>query len=259
MGGDWWRWQAMAGDGRRWEAMGGDGGGGGDGDGSDGKRGKAICSDRRQWEQMGGVEGRWEAMGGDGRRWEDDYSNKKNYRPVSLLPIVSKVFERLLSNNIYSYIEKYLSTRLCGFRKDHSTQLSLIIMLEEIRKNLDKGRFSGMLLTDLSKAFDCLVHDLLIAKLNAYGFGYNALSLINNYFSNRKQRTKIGEAFSKWSRIIIGVLQGSIPWPLLFNIYINDIFLMQLLLQMIQTIMRLVRAILLLIWLFQDLKKIQAI
>ena len=68
------------------------------------------------------------------------------------------------------------------------------------------------------------MHDLLIAKLNAYGFDYNALSLINNYLSDRKQRTKIGEAFSKWSDIIIGVPQGSILGPLIFNIYINDIF-----------------------------------
>ena len=76
-------------------------------------------------------------------------------------------------------------------------------MSEEIRKNLDKGRFSGMLLTDLSKAFDCLVHDLLIVKLNAYGSDYNALSLINNYLSETKQRTKIGDAFSKWTDIIL--------------------------------------------------------
>ena len=148
---------------------------------------------------------------------KDDYSNKNNKRPVSILPAVSKIFERLMSNDIYSYIDKYLSTRLCGFRKDHSAQLSLIIMLEEIRKNLDKGNFSGMLLTDLSKAFDCLVHDLLIAKLNAYGFDYNALSMINNYLVDRKQRAKIGNVFSKWSDIIIGVPQGSILGPLLFN------------------------------------------
>ena len=70
--------------------------------------------------------------------------------------VSTSIYWTIMSNNIYSYIDKYLSTRLCGFRKDHSAQLSLIIMLEEIRKNLDKGNFSGILLTDLSKAFDCL-------------------------------------------------------------------------------------------------------
>ena len=136
----------------------------------------------------------------------------------------SKIFERLMYKEVASYMEKYLSSKLCGFRKGYSSQLSLIVMLEEIRKKLDERNTSGILLTDLSKAFDCLVHDLLIAKLHAYGFEYKALSLINSYLLGRRQRTKIGTALSKWADIILGVPQGSILRPLLFNIYINDIF-----------------------------------
>ena len=83
----------------------------------------------------------------------------------------------------------------------------------------------GILLTDLSKAFDCISHDLLIAKLKAYGFSYKSLSLIKNYLSNRYQRTKINNTFSMWLEILYGVPQGFILGPLLFNIYICDIFL----------------------------------
>ena len=101
---------------------------------------------------------------------KDDFTDKNNYRPVSILSVTSKVFERLMYRDMACYIEKYLSSKLGGFRKGYTPQLSLISMLEEIRKNLDEKNISGMLLTDLSKAFDCLVHDLMIAKLHAYGF-----------------------------------------------------------------------------------------
>ena len=154
-----------------------------------------------------------------------DKSNKDNYRPVNILPTISKVFERNIFGQIDTYMRDYLSQYLCGFRKGYNTQSSLIIMLEKWRKALDKRNIAGGLLTDLSKAFDCLNHELLIAKLEAYGFDHNALNLIYSYLSNRKHRTKVNNAFSTWTNIMHGIPQGSILGPLLFNIYINDIFL----------------------------------
>ena len=97
-------------------------------------------------------------------------------------------------------------------------------MTEKWRQCLDKGGISGALLTDLSKAFDCLLHDLLIARLAAYGFDYDALVFIQSYLSERQQRTKVNNAYSTYSDILYGVPQGSIRSPRLFNIYISDMF-----------------------------------
>ena len=97
-----------------------------------------------------------------------DRTDKTNYRPVSILPAISKIFEKLLYYQINKFMDKKFSKQLCGFRKVHSAQHCLLVMLEKWRASLDNGGCSGVLLTDLSKAFDCLTHDLLIAKMAAY-------------------------------------------------------------------------------------------
>ena len=129
------------------------------------------------------------------------------------------------NEQIYAYTNSILSKAQCGFRKGNSSQYSIIAMIEKWRRNLDQGGICGALLTDLSKAFDCLVHDFLIVELEAYGFTYESLKLINSYLTDRKHRTKINSSYSSFLDLLIEVPQGSILRPLLFYIHISDLFL----------------------------------
>ena len=151
-------------------------------------------------------------------------NSKENYRPVSILSNFSKIFERCMFRQISSFMDSYLSNEQCGFRKGYSPQYCLLVMLEKWKNAVDKGKWFGALLTDLPKALDCLSHKMLVAKLHAYGFDFSALKRIQSYLSNRKQKTKINATYSSWEEILFVVPQGSILGPLLFIIFLFDLF-----------------------------------
>ena len=121
-------------------------------------------------------------------------------------------------------VDETFSKYQCGFRRGHGAQHCLIALLEEWCISVNKGLEFGALITDLSMAFDCLPHSLLLAKISAYGFHMKALCFINDYLRDRKQRTKISNTYSSWEKILHGVSQGSILGPLLFSIDLCDLF-----------------------------------
>ena len=151
-------------------------------------------------------------------------SEKDIYRSVSTLPNLSKVFERCIYNQIAQCFDKILSKHQCSFRKGHSAQHSLIVLFEKWKESVGQGHVFGDLLTDRSKAFDCLPDNLLIPKLNAYGFDNKAKRFFYDYLTSRKQIAKISDTYSSWQQILSGVPQGLILGPLLFNIDIWSLF-----------------------------------
>ena len=148
---------------------------------------------------------------------------KENYRPVSILPNLSKIYEKLMYNQLYKYNNNMLFPSQCDLRKGYSAQHCLLVMIERFKEAIDRGYEFGALLTDLSKAFDCINHPLLIAKLYNYGVSPLPINMFFSYLNNRTHRTKINECFSERSRIEHVVPQGSVLGPFLFNIDLIDL------------------------------------
>ena len=118
-----------------------------------------------------------------------DNTSKNNYRPISTLSNFIKLFESILFTQLNRYMQIYFSKYLTGFRKNHNTQNSLLRMIESWKVRLNNGSKVGVIIMDLSKAFDSLNHELLLAKLKAYGLDSSSVTFMKNYLTNRLQRT----------------------------------------------------------------------
>ena len=126
---------------------------------------------------------------------KSDREDKTNYRPISVLPSLSKVYKKILYKQLTSFFETKLSPHLCGFRSRYSAQHALSNLLFTWQNCLDNSGVVGKILMDLSNVCDCLPHDLIIAKLHTYGLDHESLRLIRSYLSNRPQRIKLDSVF----------------------------------------------------------------
>ena len=147
------------------------------------------------------------------------------YRPISILPILSKVFERVIFQQITEHIEASFiyDSKQSGFRKGHSTSTVLLKLKDDIRIAMSQGEVTLAILADFSKAFDTVDYQILLRQLHQLGFSKNVLLLFKEYLSDRQQFVQVNDKVSEKLKVDFGVPQGSILGPILFNLYVASI------------------------------------